>query len=278
SLAACAIFAVAPASHVAAQANTSAGPWVKGFNSSVRLIAGSLPPGDASGKPKLLAGVEMRLADGWKTYWRHPGDDGGLPPSFGWSGSKNLRNAVVRYPAPHRIKGLVGTSLGYTTSVIFPVEIETDNVSKPVELALDFEFGICREICVPAEAKLKLVIPPTLAVMPPELAASYQKVPQPAPNAGAILKSAKAILTGATPAITLDLAAGAAGGKLDLFAEVVEGAFLPVAQKSGEPAQGIQRFRIDLKGVEEAPQLSGKTLRLTIMGQGAASEVTWAIK
>jgi DsbC/DsbD-like thiol-disulfide interchange protein len=272
-----AIGSMALAGAAAAQTSASAGPWVKGFNSTVRLIAGALPPGEPGGKPKLIAGVELRFADGWKTYWRSPGDDGGLPPSFDWTGSKNLRGAEVRYPVPQRLKGLNGASLGYYTSVIFPVEIEADNASKPVELALSFEFGICREICVPAEAKLKFVLQPALGVMPPDLAAAYQKVPQPVANAASVLKSAKAVLTGAAPAITLDVATGAAGSKIDVFAEVVEGAFLPVAQKSGEPNQGVQRFRIDLKGVDEAPQLTGKTLRLTIAG-GTASEVTWVIK
>ena len=39
---------------------------------------------------ELLAGVQIRLEPGWKTYWRTPGDSG-VPPSFDWSGSKNLK-------------------------------------------------------------------------------------------------------------------------------------------------------------------------------------------
>src|SRR5690606_15708570 len=36
-----------------------------------------------AGQP-FLAGIEMRLADGWKTYWRRPGDSG-IAPRFDWS-------------------------------------------------------------------------------------------------------------------------------------------------------------------------------------------------
>ncbi len=269
---------VLPWNRADAQSSATPGAWFKGYNSTVRLIAGALPPSEPNGKPTLLAGVELRFTEGWKTYWRHPGDDGGMPPAFDWTGSKNLRAAVVRYPVPQRMKGLNGTSLGYTKTVIFPVEVEAENPAKPIELELALEFGICREICVPAEAKLKMTIPAQIAVMPPDLAAAYQKVPQPAAKAAALLKSAKATLTGPAPAILLDIASGTGGNATDLFAEVVEGAFLPVAQKAGDPVQGLQRFRIDLKGVDEAPQLAGKTLRLTIVGGGKVSEVEWPIK
>ena len=32
-----------------------------------------------------LAGIEIRLAPGWHTYWRAPGS-AGIPPTFDWSG------------------------------------------------------------------------------------------------------------------------------------------------------------------------------------------------
>ena len=257
-----------------ASGGSPASTWIKGFNSSVRLVAGALPPGEAGSKPRLFAGVEMRMEEGWKTYWRSPGDDGGLPPTFDWSASRNLRSAVVRYPAPQRMQGLTGTSIGYLKSVLFPVAIEADNLSKPVELALALEYGICKDICVPAEAHLKLFIPAGLGVMPPDLAAALHKVPQPAASPAGLIKSVKAVLTGASPAITIDVAGG---GFADLFAEI-EGTFIPVAQRRGEPGGGGQRYVIDLKGVEEAPQLAGKTLRLTLAGPSKAVEVDWPIK
>ncbi len=255
----------------------AASAWIKGYNSTARLIASAEPV--ATGR-RLLAGVEIRLNDGWKTYWRHPGDDGGLPPTFDWTGSRNLKSARVLYPVPERIKSLNGTSLGYSKAVIFPVEIEPVDPTRPVELALALDYGICREICVPAEARMALTVEPRLAAMPAELIASVQKVPRPAEAAAAalLLKSAKAVLAGPSPSITFDIATAAAGGKPDLFVEAPDGVYLPVPAKAGEAAGGIQRFRIDLKGVEEAAKLAGKPLRLTITGVVGGSELTWIVK
>ena len=40
--------------------------------------------------------------------------------------------------------------------MLFPVEVMPQDPAKPVELNLAMEFGICRDICIPAEAKISL--------------------------------------------------------------------------------------------------------------------------
>lgn len=245
--------------------------WVKGHNSAARLIAGA-EPGPGGGR-RLLLGVEITLSDGWKTYWRHPGDDGGLPPTFIFEQSRNLKSATVRYPAPERMKSLGGTAVGYSKPVVFPVDIEPADASRPVEVVLMLEYGICKDICVPAEARLSLTIEPTLAAMPPDLAANLARVPQVVSGAAAdkVLRSGKAVLTGAQPAIVFEMLAK------DLFVVPPAGVELPVPAKAGETG-GAQRFRIDLKGVEDAPKLAGKVLRLVATGPAGAFEFDWSVK
>jgi len=70
---------------LAAPATESA--WTKEPYSKVRLVSGAIAGQDG---PKILAGVQIRLSPRWKTYWRSPGDSG-VPPTFDWSGSKNLK-------------------------------------------------------------------------------------------------------------------------------------------------------------------------------------------
>lgn len=255
-------------------------PWVKGHNSMARLVAGALPASGAAKGNEIVAGVEIRLGDGWKTYWRYPGDDGGLAPTFDWAASTNLKSATILYPTPERQKSLNGTALGYAKSVIFPVRIEAADPAKPVGLNLALEYGICREICIPSEARMSLVIEPNLASMPPELAMSLGKVPQPVEGAAAaqLLKSAKANLTGPSRALVFDITTGPAGTSVDLFVEASGGAFLPVPVKVGEPNGGMQRFKIDLKGVEDADQLAGKPMRLTVVAPSGSHELTWIVK
>lgn len=255
-------------------------PWVKGYNSTARLIAGSEPAEGSSGGRRVLAGVEIRLNEGWKTYWRHPGDDGGLPPTFDWAGSRNLKAARVLYPMPERIKSLNGTSLGYAKAVVFPVVIEALDPAQPIELVLALDYGICREICVPAEAILKLTIPPGEIAMPGEIANSAARVPRPVEGAAAaqILRSAKAVLSGPAPALMFDIATGASGQRTDLFVEAPNGAYLPVPAKVGDAVSGVQRFHIDLKGVEDAAKLAGKPLRLTVSTPAGGHDLSWVVK
>ena len=60
----------------------------------------------------LRAGIELRLAPGWKTYWRYPGDSG-IPPRFDFAKSRNVKSVTVRWPAPQRLTDESGTSIGY---------------------------------------------------------------------------------------------------------------------------------------------------------------------
>jgi len=55
--------------------------WDGDARAAVRLVAGSPA---AAGSEVLRAGIEVRLAAGWKTYWRYPGDSG-VPPVFDFS-------------------------------------------------------------------------------------------------------------------------------------------------------------------------------------------------
>src|SRR5204862_1429203 len=101
---ACVFVAAVLAGAVAAQGQAVApvnlaSPWVELHNARARLLAG--PPAAKAAKSH-LAGVEITLGEGWKTYWRMPGD-AGVPPNFDWAGSTNVARLEVLYPAPSRL-------------------------------------------------------------------------------------------------------------------------------------------------------------------------------
>lgn len=105
-----------------------------------------------------IAGLTIRLAPGWKTYWRAPGD-GGIPPRFNWSGSKNVKGATVHFPVPEVsvINGI--RTIGYRNSVTFPIRFRTVDAGKPVQLRGEVEIGVCQEICVPVTLRFQAVLP-----------------------------------------------------------------------------------------------------------------------
>ena len=145
-----------PAPVQAASQAAVATQWVSLHGARVRLVAGP-----AAGERKAyLAGVEVELAEGWKTYWRMPGD-AGVPPMFDWSKSINTAAITVLYPAPMRLEEPAAQTVGYKRSVMFPVEVKPLDPAKPIVLDLQMELGICRDICIPGEVQLSLTIPPS---------------------------------------------------------------------------------------------------------------------
>lgn len=256
-------------------------PWVDGYNSKVRLVAGQAIT--SLGNERVVAGVEIVLADGWKTYWRSPGDSGGVPPHFDWGASANVMSAQVLYPAPVRLKDAAGEAVGYKASVTFPVAIVPEDPAKPMELRLQLEFGICREICVPAEAKLELLIPPgPVASAPPSLQAALRRVPLRALSQGREdaprLADVRAAMVGTSP--RLEIAAVFPGGSAgsDIFVEAPEGIYLPVPRRVGkDDGSAKATFEVDLSSGVDLEDLKGKMLTITLVGSKMAVERTWEV-
>ena len=108
---------------------------------------------------RIWLGVQIRLAPGWKTYWRYPGESG-APPRLDWRNSKNLEKAVVRWPAPRRFSAFGFDSFGYHDEVVLPVLLQAKAPGKPLQARLELEYMVCANVCVPVQAKLALNLPP----------------------------------------------------------------------------------------------------------------------
>src|SRR5580698_2446689 len=133
-----------------------ASAWDKQRNSEARLIAGTaVKTADAT---YLRAGLELRLDPGWKTYWRDPGDSG-VPPTFDFSGSDNVRSVTVEWPAPERFPdGAGGNSIGYVGRIVLPLRIVQKDAAKHSSVHLKLNYAVCGNLCVPAEATLELAL------------------------------------------------------------------------------------------------------------------------
>ena len=252
-----------------------ASDWVDGHASRVRMVAGR---GLAQGAeaPKIVAGVQIELQPGWKTYWRNPGEAGGVPPYFDWSKSSNVADAKVVYPAPKRLADASGDSIGYKDSVVLPVVITPRDEGRPLHLKLDFAFGVCREICIPAEASLSLVVPQGVSLpMPRPLTEALDHAPRHAAarrSGDPELISHEAVLNGKEPRIVLDLKFPGGADQGDVFAEAPDGIYLPMAKRVAGPNGESARFVIDLRDSFELEDLKGRTITLTLVGAEGQSE------
>lgn len=129
--------------------------WITVTGGAVRIIsAGPLENGT------YRAGLEFSLDPGWHTYWRYPGE-AGVPPTFDFSGSQNLAEADVRYPAPGRYNDGFSTSIVYDENVVLPILVTPDDPQAPVQLKASLFFGICKDICVPGDGVFDLTLKPS---------------------------------------------------------------------------------------------------------------------
>lgn len=253
-----------------ALADEAVSPWVDGHNVRTRLVAGLVEGSDR----RILGGVEVEMADGWKTYWKNPGDAGGVPPSFDFSGSSNVKNANVLYPAPHRMTDKAGTTIGYKSRVVFPVEIEAATAGQPVTLKLDFAFGTCREICVPGEATHELTLDPGDGApgAPPSATEALARIPAAAgKTSGPLLTRSVVSLDGAPPKIVLhaDFPAGREGA--DAFVMGPEGEYVPLPVAKAEEGKSGVVFEIDLSLGADVKALTGKPIEVTLVSEHGAS-------
>jgi DsbC/DsbD-like thiol-disulfide interchange protein len=252
------------------EAGPVASDWVRGMNNAVRLIAGHA---SRDGQAGLYAGVDVSMPGGWKTYWRTPGDAGGVPPDFDWKASDNLASATVLYPAPYRIHDKAGDVVGYENAVLFPVLLTPIDPAKPITLNGKVQYGICKDICIPAEAELQLTIPPDIGSSP-ELTEILTRVPSVHVHPGIDPSLAAWHLDQNTgkPKLVLDVAS-ADPKSADAFVEGPGGIYVPLPKRRTDQFDSAV-FEVDLTDGVNIKDLKGKPLTVTIVDAKGQSETT----
>lgn len=104
-----------------------------------------------------IGALAIRLAPGWHTYWRAPGE-AGIPPRFDWTGSGNIASVEFVWPAPRLLEAAGLSYLGYDADLILPVRLVPVDPSRPVEVSLTVDFGVCADICVPTIGHVSAVL------------------------------------------------------------------------------------------------------------------------
>jgi DsbC/DsbD-like thiol-disulfide interchange protein len=156
-----------------------------------------LMPGTAEPDGARMAGLRLTLADGWKTYWRSPGE-AGVPPVFDWSGSRNLREAEILWPRPHLFESFGVSAIGYAGEVVLPVRLVPEDPARPVEVRLAADIGVCNEICVLEQVDLvETIAPGASPVGAGQIARALAAVPAEAGASG--LSAADCRITGEGP-------------------------------------------------------------------------------
>ncbi|MFQ3451883.1 protein-disulfide reductase DsbD family protein [Bradyrhizobium sp. UFLA01-814] len=237
-----------------------ASPWQQDTHSAVRLLAGS-----RSGAV-LLGGIAFQLQDGWKTYWRTPGDSG-VPPRFDFSRSDNVEAVTVMWPAPRQFDdGAGGTSLGYKHQVVLPLRIVAKNPDKPLVLRADINYAVCEKLCVPVEAKAELAFASVASTEDAALSEALNAVPKPANIGDPIPFSIRDVKRDGKNSVLVDVSAPESKD-LSLFVEGPTPDWaLPVPKLVEHAPPGVKRFSFELDGLPPGAKADGAALKLTLVG------------
>lgn len=249
-----------------------AGPPVIEPPQTVLFTAGG-PPVDGVHR----AGIGIHLAEGWHTYWRHPGD-AGIAPTLTTTGSQNLKAARLVFPAPERWSDGFNTSIVYHGDVLLPLMIEAEDSSRPVVLEAHLAFGFCREICVPGEATFQATLQPDGPVRPSaaaRIAAALDRVP--VGEGERALPAVTAVEPDGPDAVLVTV--GTADGEaatVDLFVEPPDGWY--IGQPEPVRADGDRAvFRLSLDGRPKAATVAGTPMRFTVATPDGGIEAVRAL-
>ena len=234
------------------EAGAAATAWARAPEAAVRLLSASDTAGSSD---RLRFALEFRLEPGWKTYWRNPDD--GLPPRLDWTGSENLAEPRLHWPAPRRFTILGIDSVGYEDRLLLPLDLAVARPGEPVHARLQVEYATCAELCILQQATLALDLP----AGPAGLSAEAREIDRwrgRAPAARA--ETGRAELRGTGEAARLHVALAPGEAAEDIFIEA-EGA---VFGRPERLADGFSLAVLRAKGGEEA--LIGREVVATVTG------------
>ena len=125
-------------------------------------------------------GLLLRMAPGWHTYWKFPGD-AGLPSELKWKLPEGWKIGEIQWPIPLKTTdpGDIQT-YGYQDEVLLMQEI-TPPASindSTVKLAAEANWLVCEKICIPGNASLQLELPRSVTSVPAnaEIFARYRRL------------------------------------------------------------------------------------------------------
>src|SRR5713226_7301212 len=131
------------------------------------------------GKP-FTAGLFLRMAPGWHTYWKFSGD-AGLPTEIKWKLPPGWKVGDIQWPIPLKTidPGDIQT-YGYQDELLLIQQItppgKIDN--SPAKLTAEANWLVCEKICIPGGANVDLELPIAATAEPQntDLFARYRRL------------------------------------------------------------------------------------------------------
>ncbi|MGH8093285.1 MAG: protein-disulfide reductase DsbD family protein [Chthoniobacterales bacterium] len=114
----------------------------------------------APGQP-FTAGLLLKMAPGWHTYWQYPGD-AGIPTEIKWNLPPRWKAGAIQWPIPEKLNEPGDIQVyGYHGEVLLmvPMTPPKNIAATSVKLSAAADWLVCEKICVPGSATVQLELP-----------------------------------------------------------------------------------------------------------------------
>ena len=252
-----------------------AGVWIDDEQTQLRLVYDR-----AENSGELMLGLHMRLENGWKTYWRHPGE-AGAPPHFDWSKNDNLQVSEILWPAPKRFAAFGFDSYGYEREMLLPIRVKHLDSTKPATVHLSLNYLICSNICIPKSTKLSLSLNASDgAGAEADLIRHYlDRVPMTGRDNPYEISDVRLIENGGKPMLSLKVRSESGFNTPDMFIESKDNFSFGRPQVEYDKTPGVARFQLPVyDDLDKGRSLAGKNLRLTVADGSLSGEQTIALR
>ncbi|CNK24079.1 putative metal resistance protein [Yersinia mollaretii] len=220
------------------------------------------------GETRLLLAVQ--LENGWKTYWRSPGE-GGIAPTIAWESP--LSAVKWFWPVPQRFDVSGISTQGYHEQVMLPIVISG---ALPKMLSGTLTLSTCSNVCILTDYPFSLNLSsPISAEEQQQFAHDFAQAMGQVPIANALTKQ---------------IQVGYGNGEVQILAQRDEGWQQPALffdsledAELGKPIVSVQGNQLSVRVPatdgwgEGAADLRGKPLTMVITDAGLAQETTLTI-
>ena len=145
---------------------------------TARTTARLLSDADTVGPGRVIhVGLELTPALGWHTYWHNPGE-AGAAPDMGLAVSGATLGGMA-WPVPRRFVDHGVVSFGYDHAVLLVRSLSLERAG-PLTVSAHAHWVVCKDICVPEDAVLRIDLaagPAGAAAEQPAFAAAARQVP-----------------------------------------------------------------------------------------------------
>ena len=219
-----------------------------------------------------VAALRLTLADGWKTYWRAPGDSG-IPPQFSWNGARNIGDLQITWPQPKVFHDDGTRSIGYKGQLVIPLHISPKRDGKPIRLKGRMDIGVCSDICAPYTLKFDTTLEATGRTPTPSIASAMASAPYSAAEAGVQAATCQITPTDEGLQIEARITMPSAGGREEAVIEPGQDAIWvsePKTRRSGGQIIAVSQM---YHSAGPAFSINRSDVRITILGSSHSVDI-----